>query len=197
MRVLLKIDGLVARTWIAWGWLGQVALVVLGVHLAADRLDDLLLQVLTAGLPGTDAALRQAAATWTAVVLELLVGVRVLAAVLFTSPHPELSWRSWWARRSVDAFVLPVFWALASFAGAWAVAMGVEDLLVPWVPDVAFWGGVAVASVVAWRLGWTGVRRVVGALDEEPARLSGLLWAPLLLGCSALVVRFAMPVWGW
>ena len=89
--------------------------------------------------------------------------------------------------------------------------MATEDLLAGGHAAAAKWLGWGVAALVAWRLGCTGWRRVVGGL-ELPAsaaqgqkvlkvvprwRLDGLAWAPLLVLVAALATRHGLPVWGW
>ena len=56
VRWVLGLDAFVARTRPAWWWVGQLAVVLLGVHLAADRLDDLITSGLVAtGIPWPEA----------------------------------------------------------------------------------------------------------------------------------------------
>lgn len=188
-------DALVARTGRGWQWLGQLGLVVLGVHLAADQLDDLAYQALAA-LPFAPADPAPAAA-WAAVVLELLVVLKAASALLLTPLRPPLARARWWRARSVDAFVLPVFWAIVALAGAWSLAMGLEDLLATWQPQAARPLAVTAALLVAWRLGWSGWRRVVGSMEPGGSALRGVVWAPLLLAVTTACAVHGLPIWGW
>src|SRR5687767_10763690 len=74
VRWVLGLDVFVARTRPAWWWVGQLAVVLLGVHLAADRLDDLLTAGLVAtGIPWPEPEQPLTLGTWTAVLSELYV----------------------------------------------------------------------------------------------------------------------------
>ena len=96
----------------------------------------------------------------------------------------------------MEAIVLPLFWAVAALAGAWVVAMAVEDALAPLVPPAARWTGLAVGLLAAWRLGWTGLQRAeAGALDAK-RWTSGLVTAPLLLAVTAVLLGSGLPLGG-
>ena len=222
-RLLLSIDRLFSATRPAWIGLGQVGIAVLGVHLAADRLDDCAYHLLLwlngplsvlldrFGLAGLDPEQLVSPATWTAGALELLADLFLLGALTLTPHTPRLSWQHYKERLTVRALVLPVFWAPVCLAGAWVVGMATEDLLAGWNASAARLAGWSIAAVVAWRLGWTGWRRVVGGLDMPSNtdrsgrvfrliprwRLDGLAWAPLLLVLAALAVRHGLPLWWW
>jgi hypothetical protein len=190
-----NLDALVANTSRAWLWLGQLGLVVLGVHLAADQLDDLAYQALSAlpiALPDPAPA-----AAWTAVGLELLVVLKAAGALLLTPMTPDLAGARWWRARSVDAVVLPLFWAITALAGAWSLEMGLEDLLSPLQPELARPLAATAALLITWRLGWSGWRRVAGALPQDSAPLRGVVWAPLLLAITASCAVHGLPIWGW
>lgn len=181
-----------------WLWLGQLGVIVLGAHLAADRLDDVAFQLLASAPISWESVDTPAViAGWAAVVLELLVVVKAGAALLLTPHAPKITLADWWERRSVEAFVLPAFWAATALAGSWVIGMAAEDALAEYVSGraAAALGWVA-ALAVGWRLGLTGWVRIVGALEPgRPTR--GLLWAPLLLLVGWLALRYGLPVWGW
>lgn len=188
-----NVDALIAGTGRLWVWLGQLGLVALGVHLAADQLDDLAYRALGT-LPLSDPT---PAAAWAAVALELLVVAKAASALLLTPMTPPLSRERWWRARSVDAVVLPLFWAIVALAGAWSLAMGLEELLSAWQPQAARPLAIAGALAVLWRLGWTGWRRVVGSLAPDGSWLNGVVWAPLLLAVTAACAVHGLPIWGW
>jgi len=197
LRLVTGFDRAVGVTRPLWQWLGQAGLVLLGVHLAADRLDDLVYDALLA-IPQAQIGAEQLAlvAAWGAVALELVVVLKVCGALLLTAREPELSWRGWWSARSVDAWLMPVFWGAAALAGAWTVGMSIEDLLAEQGvvgAEIAGWG---LAALMAWRLGWTGWKRVVGAL--APGRFSrGLGWALAVAPLTLLTLMHGLPVWRW
>ncbi len=191
----IKLDATLARTGRLWLWLGQLGLVVLGVHLAADQLDDLTWRLLGSVPLGPEDP--TAISAWVAVVLELAVGVKAAGALLLTPISPPLERGRWWRARSVDAVVVPVFWAMVALAGSWSLAMGLEDLVAPQLPEVARPLAWACAALVAWRLGWTGWRRVVGSMEPPKSVLQGLLWAPLLVAVTVMCAIHGLPVWGW
>lgn len=199
LKLLKGIDQAISLTRPLWAWLGQLALVLLGIHLAADQLDDYLYALLTLGeLPWPDANAPKLIAAGGALVLELAIVGRAAFAILLTPQQPELSWSSYKRRLSVEAISLPLFWGTAAVAGSWVVGMATQDALYPYDPLVAAILSWAVALLVAWRLGLSGWRRVVGALDDPPkARTRGLIEAPFLLGVAFLVLWDGLPIWGW
>lgn len=189
--VLHRVDAWLAASRPAWAWIGQLALVVLGVHLAADRLDDWLFRGLAAlGRPS------ERGAAWAAVLVELAVAGRAGWILLSSVGGPEPTPRDWWARRSVEAFVRPIFWGAMVLAGAWVVGMAAEDLLAPVSPLLGRLAGWTVAALVAWRLGWTSWRRTTGGLFVPRRRTWGLAWAPPLVLVTALALA-SLPIWGW
>jgi hypothetical protein len=193
-----RFDGALSSTRPVWIGLGQLALIVLGVHLAADRLDDTLYGWLAgAPIPWPQPDLPVALAAWGALAIELVVVARALVALALTPQEPTLSWATWKRHASVDAVVLPLFWAPVALAGAWVVGMTVEDQLATYHADAAKLAGWLVAGIVAWRLGWTGWKRVVGALDPPKRRVDGILWAPALLVVGAEAALHGLPIWGW
>jgi len=195
-KILRAVDRAVSYTRPSWVWLGQLAVVVLGIHLAADRLDDWIFAGLQAlHWPAEPIALQVAA--WAAVGLELLVTVRAIGAILLTEQAPQLSWSAWKRNWCIDALALPLFWAPTALAGAWVVGMAAEDLVAPVHPTAGTIAAWTAAILVAWRLGWTGWRRVVGSLDPPKKRIQGVGWAPFLVGVSVLAVVHGLPIWGW
>jgi hypothetical protein len=222
-RFLLAIDRFFSATRPAWMGLGQLGVALLGVHLAADRLDDSVYQALLwmnegisplmakLALSGLDPEQLATPAGWVALVLELLADLFMLGALSLTAQAPELSWARYKERLTVRALVLPLFWAPVALAGAWVVGMAAEDLLAGWHAQGAQIVGWVAAALVAWRLGFTGWRRVVGGLDLPKSaaegakvlkviprwRLDGLGWAPLLVLLAALATRHGLPIWGW
>jgi hypothetical protein len=197
LGLLARIDRAASATRLGWVWLGQLGLIALGVHLGADRLDDALHAALvSAPVPWPTVEAPATIAAWTALVLELLALTKATAAVLWTSHAPQLSWRRWWDARSAESLILTMFWAPTALAGAWVLGMAAEDLAAPWVNNqLAFASGVALATFAAWRLGLTGLVRVIGALEPTERKLSGWWWAPVLLPLAALAARHGLPLW--
>jgi hypothetical protein len=203
LNAAARLDRLLAFSRPLWLWLGQAGVVLLGVHLAADRLDDWLVGALQRApwaWPGVDWPL--VIGGWGAVALELAVAVKLLDALILTPRQPPLSASAWWSARSVEAALLTALWAVCGLAGAWSVGMAVEDRLAGGaralsLPLAAQLVGAAAALLVAWRLGWTGWRRVVGGLNPAPRRLKGLGWAPLLLPVIWTAGRYGLPIFGW
>lgn len=196
--VLTRADGVASASRGLWVWLGQLGIVVLGVHLAADRLDDRVYGLLVASsVPWPSPETPTVVATWLALALELVVVARAGAALLLTPHEPALSWSAWKRNVSVDALVLPLFWAPVALAGAWVVGMAAEDALAPYHAGLAKGVAWALALLAAWRLGWTGWKRVVGALDPPKRRIQGWPWAPALLAVGAAAFWHGLPIWGW
>jgi len=198
VAIATRVDSLIAHSRIFWRWLGQAGVVVLGIHLGADQLDDWIAALLSrAPWAWPTADLPLVAGAWGAVAVELLLVVKIADALLLTPQEPTLSWRGWYDSRSVDAVVLPLFWGICALAGAWTVGMAVEDALAGLHAQAAFAAGVAAAALAAWRLGWSGLTRVVAGLADPRTRLRGLRWAPLLIGVGYLAARHGLPLWGW
>lgn len=203
LRAMDRLDQLVAATRPTWGWLGELAVVVLGIHLAADRLDDLLVTGIVAlGLPWPDPNTPLVVATWTAVGVELALSVWIAALLLAARAEPASSACAWWDRCSARGVLAPLLFASAGIAGVWVVQMAVEDLVAP-----VLQGGSAVlawvlALLVAWRFLWPGLVRLVRRMPRAPRLLAGIGWAPMVLVVALLAVRHGWPVqvvraWGW
>ncbi len=210
MRALFAVDGFFSKTRPAWVGLGQIGLAILGVHLAADRLDDHLLQMLlwlndhaitvVALKLGTSAPMPdqfESPSMWAALGLELVLDVYLFNCLALTPQDPRLSWETFKRRLSVEAVLVPLFWAPVALAGAWVVGMAVEDTLMSLNEMAALALGWWVAALVAWRLAWTGWKRVVGGLAIPRKRWRGLPWAPALILVGVLATWHGLPIWGW
>lgn len=197
-RLIGSLDRAVSVSRPAWLWIGQLAVVVLGAHLAADRLDDhLLTWLMAAPITWPDPEAPLLAATWSSVALELTV-VAFAVATLFRASRARVEdLRGWWDRRSVWAWVAPLFWLPTAATGAWVAGMAVEDLVAPWVAEAATPLAWVAAALVAWRLGWTGLVRVVRGTPTPRRRLEGLAFAAPALIVAALALRHGLPLWGW
>jgi hypothetical protein len=75
--------------------------------------------------------------------------------------------------------------------------MAVEDALAAWNADAARALALVTSAVVAWRLGLTGWRRVVGGLGTPTRRIDGWAWAPALLIVGGTAASRGLPFWGW
>ncbi len=184
-----------AAAWIAHhaGTLGQLAFVFLGVHLAADRLDDAVLRALTA-LAWFDTNLVVPSA-WIALLVELTADALFAAALLLTDRRRTPSFRAWRRVRSVDSVVLPLSLAGTILAGAWSLAMGIEDLLPP--SPVARLGSSALAIAALLRFGWPAWARAVSHLDPARRWSRGLVPALVLAPIGWLAWSHGVPIWGW
>ena len=198
IRFFARFDSFVALTRPTWVWAGQLAVLILGIHLAADQLDDHLLGLIaTAPINWPDPEMPIAVAVWSALALELLV-VTWAAIALWRSLLAEpISRDNWRQTITIASFVGPLFWVPVSLAGAWVVGMAVEDVLFAWIPDFAFHIGWIVAGLVAWRLALTGLIRLVRCRPARKRWSEGLGWAPALLGFAVLAVLYGLPIWGW
>lgn len=196
MRLLGKLDASLAVTRPLWLWFGQVALVVLGTHLAADRMDDAL-GLLAAGLPipWPDPNTPFVVGQWAGVVLEVAILVWAVRA-LFRTPENELKHpREWAGRFSVHNLVAPLFWLPVSLAGSWSIAMAVEDALPIHPASTAFaWG---LAAIVALRLGVSAVWLLLHSPPPPKRRVEGLLFAPPLALVAGFAAWYGLPIWGW
>lgn len=199
--------------------LAQLALVSLGVHLAADRLDDHLVTALVSGQAWLDAhaapALHRSAHTvgiaseqllfWdalpvvpmaagSALALELAAIAVLAGSVLLTPRDVTLSWARWRASLCIHAVVLPTALAGVLLAGSWSMAMATEDLL-PASP-VASVAAALVGIAVFLRIGGGMWARAVAALDPGVRWTSGWAAALLLVPVGGLAWSHGVPVWG-
>jgi hypothetical protein len=194
LPLLYKSDRWVSASRPAWLWLGQLALVVLGVHLAADALRAVVLDLgpVQRLSPGWALSL----STIGALTLEVAVTSRAAWILLASAGGPEPRWQDWRARQSVEAWVRPVFWATMSLSGTWVVVLAVEELTQSLPAGASALLAWAVGLAVLWRLGWSGWRKVTGGLFVPRRRTWGLTWAPLLLVTTAAGVLWGLPG-GW
>lgn len=199
---------------------GQVALVALGVHLAADALDDGVaaglahLQVLAdahlaAPLGGLAEALGRpylsfffwddlptaALAAWAALLVELTTTVLLCGAFVLTPRQPRLSRDAYRRALCIHALLLPPTLLGVGIAGSWSLSMAAEDLLPP--SALAPWAAGVLGLAAFLRFGLPALVRAVAALDPDPPRRRGLLAAPFLLTIGALAWGHGAPLWGW
>jgi hypothetical protein len=198
---------------------GQLALLGLGCHLAADRLDDHLYRhltraqdgladVLVPGLirigetvglaPGllvgwADCSLVSTSAAL-ALIIELAAIVALAGAIVLTPRESKPTFKQWWAARSVHAMMLPLTLVGVLLAGAWSLAMAAEDLLP--ASSVAPWAAGVVALAATARFGVPATTRALAALDPKPPWRTGLKRALVLTPIAALVWIEALPIWG-
>jgi hypothetical protein len=200
--------------------IGQVALVCLGVHLAADQLDDRLLAGLTAlqgwldlelagplgraaeglGL-GFDALLfwdglpLASMAAWAALAVELVAATLLCASFLLTARSPTLSWTAWRQALSIHAVVLPVTLAGVLLAGSWSMAMATEDLLPS--NELSRWAAAALGLAVLLRFGLPAWGRAVAVLEHSGKPRRDLLAALVMLPVGLLAWMHGVPLGGW
>jgi hypothetical protein len=192
---LRRIDGAVTFSSGMWFWLGQLGLVVLGVHLGADRLDDRLLGWLgRLSVPWPDPEWPMFLATWSAIALELGCVAFATYALLRSRATPALSLGAWARKSSVLSLLAPVFWAPTMLAGCWALSMAVEDLLGPVAPDLAFPASIFVGVAVGLRLGCTGLWRVATRAPAYKGRLRGLPWVAVVLPVTWAAIVDGLPL---
>jgi hypothetical protein len=200
--------------------LGQVALVCLGAHLAADHLDDQLLRGFFAAQAWLDLTLAgpllrfseavgaryetllfwddlplATLAAWSALIVELVACALLSASFLLTPRQVRLSWAAWRQALSVHALVLPVALSGVLSAGAWSMSMAVEDLL-----PAATWASVIasiVAAAVGLRFGLPAWLRAVAALERSGKPLRDLAVALGILPLGLLAWQHGVPLWGW
>lgn len=194
LQPLHTVDRILAHSRPAWRWLGEVSLVLLGSHLAADHLEDLLFDALV-GL-GLGSAGHLSAVTWAAIALELLVATRITALLLLTAGAPPPTWQALRANWSVEALVRVGFWVPTGLAGAWVLGMAVEDATCSWLGGQALILAVLVALLACWRLLVPAVGRMVGGLFPPRRRTDGWVWAMPMLTTAGLAGRYGLPIWG-
>jgi len=199
--------------------LGQCAVVALGVHLAADSLDDQVMAGMTAlqaladlyllaplqGLAGTlgvasdafiwwDEIELGAASAWIALFVEAVTTILLWGSFVLTPRQDALSWSRYRRALSVRALILPLVLAGVILAGCWSLSMGVEDLLPrgglsPWSVGLL---GLAVLA----RFGWPAWVRAVAALEPSRSWAEGLSSAVVLAPVGALAWIYGIPLWG-
>jgi hypothetical protein len=199
--------------------IGQVALVSLGVHLAADQLDDQALAGLTAlqgwldtrlaaplgelaeglgmafdALLFWDALPLPTIAAWTALVVELVAVALLCASFLLTKREPRLSWAAWRKAISVHAVVLPLTLAGVLAAGSWSMAMAAEDLL-PLHP-ASRWAAGLLGLAVLLRFGLSAWGRAVAVLERSGKPRRDLLAALFIAPVGLLAWMHGVPLWG-
>ncbi|MEN0062710.1 MAG: hypothetical protein AAGA48_11205 [Myxococcota bacterium] len=198
IRFLQNADALASRLRPAWMWAGQLGVVVLGIHLAADRLDDYLAQALTAtGIPWSEPQVPLGLGTWGAIAIELSVVLWAGWTLLAAQGDRVSDWSMLWHRRSIHTGLSLVAWLPLGLAGAWVVGMAVEDQMANWSPTVALALGAVAAIAVAWRLTWTGWVRVVSQTPVPKRRVHGWPWAVPVLIVAGLAFRHGLPIWSW
>lgn len=203
-------DSLAARTRTGWVWIGQVALVVLGIHGAADRLDDVMGSLLVStdigswlpqsafpGMAWVSHETLMGVSIAFAITLELLVVAWAIYARLRANDPPIQDPRDWWSRRSIHAGIAAFAWLPLALAGCWVVAIAIEDQLADLLPNVAIYVGLVVAVLIAWRLGLTGWIRVVRHTPVPRRPLEGWPWIVPVGLVSILALRYGLPIWGW
>ena len=204
MTLFARIDAFVARTRPWWLWLGQLALLALGVHLAADHLDDAVASGLrTLPLPWPDPETPTTIGTWGALGLELLGVLWSAWALARAHAEPVGSVKEWGRRASIHAITAPLAWLPLALAGAWAIGMATEDAVASLLPSLqGGWATVAqvagwfAAALVAWRIAWPGMVDLVRRTPVPSRRREGLLWLPVLVVLSAFAWRYGVPIWG-
>lgn len=196
MRLFGKLDASLVVTRPLWHWLGKVALVVLGTHLAADLLDDALGRWLSdIPLAWPDPQTPFTFGTWTALALELLVTVWAIRTLARTTDNRVKNAKDWASRWSIHNLTGPLFWLPVSLAGSWTIAMAVEDL-VP-LEAGANWVGGFVGVMVAWRLAGTGFLQLILQAPVPKRRIEGWAWVLPLALVGWFAARHGLPVWGW
>lgn len=191
-----RFDGWIAASRPAWLWLGQLGIVALGAHLAADRVDDVLAGLIDAdAIPYVSDADVLLGAALVALALEIGVVARAAWVLVASAGAPAFDREAWWRKRSVESFVRPLFWGVMALAGAWSILIAVEGLF-PGLGPAATAIGAVVAGLAAWRLGLSGWTKVTAGLFQPRSVRDGLPWAPALLAATVLGLM-QLPVWGW
>ncbi len=200
LQAFKNLDSALTTTRPGWGWLGQLAVLVLGVHLAADRLDDRIYDAFEwASLPWPDPSTPAFLASWSAVGLELMVVAWATWTLWAAHANGARDWEHWKEAVSVNAIVRALFWLPVALTGAWVVGMSAEDLVAPLlvsVPGAARWVSFVVSGLIAWRLSLTGWWTVASAARKPGAWWEGLFWAPVPLAVAFLAVFYGLPIWG-
>ncbi len=204
MILLARLDAFVARTRTWWLWLGQLALLALGVHLAADHLDDVVatgLRVLP--FPWTDPETPTSLGTWGALTMEITGVLWSAWALARAHETPITSVQEWGRRASIHAISAPLAWSPLALAGAWSIGMATEDTVASWLPTmdggwvmVAQGAGWFAAALVVWRIALPGLVDLVRRTPVPKHRGEGLVWLPVLVVLAGFAWRYGVPIWG-
>jgi hypothetical protein len=138
-----------------------------------------------------------AAATWSAVGIELFVIAWAGWVLWRHRANPVATTREWFERLSIGSFLAILAWAPLCCVGAWVVAMAVEDQVALYALELAAPAGWCTALIVGWRLGWTGLQRVATRLPQAEHRWQGWMAAPPVLLVTGLALRHGLPIHGW
>ena len=220
MGILTASDRVAGRLAKALSGFGQVALIAMGVHLAADRLDDLALVGLGAVQAGLDRWLAGplvGLAEWVHLPYDTLLfwdglplavmaaglalGVEVLAILslsasfLFTHRQTRLSWARYRRALSVRAVVLPLCLSGVLLAGSWSLSMAAEDLLPP--SRFAPWAAWALGVAASLRFGLAAWVRAVANIERPTHVLRSLLVSAVLAPVGLIAWMEGVPFWGW
>jgi hypothetical protein len=220
MRALVVSDQVAGGVARAAATLGQAALVCLGVHLAADSLDDSVLEGFMFLQAWADGALTAPHATvggwfnmppgalvwWDelpvapmaatlALILEFATDALLITSFLLTPRAPKLEWAYYKRSLSVRAIIMPLALAGVLIAGAWSLAMAAEDLL----PHSAVgpWAGGLLGLAALARMGVPAWIRAVAALDPPKKWTDGLAPALGMIPLGVLAWVHGVPLWGW
>ena len=176
-----------------------MALVILGIHGAADRLDDVIgsLLVNTEMLSwfGHDSLMDVSIAV--AIAIELVVVGWAIWTRLRSTGTAIAAPQDWWSRRSIQAGVAAFAWLPLSLAGCWVVAIAIEDQLAGLLPSLAIYIGLVVAVLTAWRLGLTGWVRIVRHTPFPRRPWEGWPFALPVVLVATIALRYGLPIWGW
>lgn len=176
--------------------LGGWALVVLGVHRAADRVDDTVVEWTALLTNGWGAEAFKEASVWLALGCEGALTVWLGWTLLRCRGRADRSLAAARDRACIGWMAALLCWGATATTGAWGVAMVVQDHLAPWSSDVGLVVGWTVGGLALLRLGLTSWLRLAWRAPVAASRLSGWLWSPLALGMTLLAIRHGLPVWG-
>ncbi|MEN0061636.1 MAG: hypothetical protein AAGA48_05765 [Myxococcota bacterium] len=200
MRILQTLDDWIGRSRPVLLLFGQLFIMILGIHLASDRLDDHLGQWLGAApIPWPEPEWPLTVGTWVALGCEFATIVWA-GTTLMNAQFGQRDNTPWAQRLHVNLVVAALGWLPVAFAGAWVVEMVVEDALAPWL---GWWPGAMqalgwiAAGIVAWRAGLTGWWQVTRHSPKPKHWSEGWPWVPLVGGVTALAIRHGLPLWGW
>lgn len=196
-----------------------MALVALGVHLAADRLDDQLWAAMSRGSDQLDSVLTEPLAraaetvglgfdsflVWQelplpvvaaalSLVLELIADVMLWDAFLLTPKQTRWDWARYRSKLSLRAIVIPIALAGALASGAWSLFMAAEDLLP--THDASTAAAAALSLLALVHYGSAALRRGVGNLERPEGWKRQVMLALVLLPVGLTAWR-GLPLWGW